>query len=64
MVIIMRNTAAITRNTVGRPIQQTHTMRKVKTLRASEAEWQVIKKFADYVKAQGIAKAEKLLAGV
>jgi len=36
----------------------------IHSIRASEAEWQLIKKFADFVKAQGIAKAEKLLAGV
>ena len=35
--------------------------RPVRTLRASDAEWQIIKKFADFVKLHGAAKAEEII---
>ena len=35
--------------------------RHVRKLRASDAEWQIIKRFAGYVKSHGVQKAEELL---
>lgn len=35
--------------------------RPVRTLRATAEEWRLIKKFADYVKQVGAAKAEEII---